>query len=40
MAVAVLAVLLLPAVSVNFVPETEMDPEPDCVSVVGVKTTV
>ena len=37
---AVLAVLLFPAASVNFVPETETDPDPDCMSVVGVKTTV
>ena len=29
-----------PAVSVNVAPATEMDPEPDCVSAVGVKMTV
>ena len=38
--VAVLAVLLFPAGSVNFVPETEIDPDPVCVSAVGVKMTV
>ena len=34
------AVLLFPAVSVNVAPATEMDPDPDCVSAVGVKMTV
>ena len=37
---AELAVLLFPAASANFAPAREMDPEPDCVSVVGVKMTV
>ena len=37
--VAVLAVLLLPAASVNAPAPTEMDPEPEFVLVVGVKTT-
>jgi hypothetical protein len=37
--VAELAVLLLPAASVNASAPTETDPEPDCVLVVGVKTT-
>jgi hypothetical protein len=40
MAVAPEAVFEFPAASVNFVPETETDPEPDCVSAVGVKMTV
>ena len=37
---AVLAVLLLPAASVNVAPATEIDPDPVCVSAVGVKITV
>lgn len=37
--VAVLAVLLLPAVSVNAFAPTEIDPEPEFVLGVGVKTT-
>ena len=36
--VALLAVLLLPAVSVNLDKATEMEPVPDCVLVVGVNT--
>lgn len=36
---ALLAVLLLPAASVNRVPATEMDPVPEFVFVVGVNTT-
>ena len=40
MAVAVLAVFEFPAASVNFVPETETDPEPVAVLDVGMKMTV
>ena len=29
----------LPSVSVNVAPATEIEPDPDCVFVVGVKTT-
>ena len=36
---AVEAVLLLPAASVKRVPATEIEPVPDCVLAVGVKTT-
>lgn len=32
------AVLLLPMVSVNLAPATEIEPVPDCVFVVGVNT--
>lgn len=39
MLVAVEAVFEFPAVSVNVAPATEMDPDPDCVSAVGVNTT-
>ena len=39
MDVVELAVLSLPTASVNASASTEMDPEPDCVLVVGVKTT-
>ena len=40
MVVAVLAVLLYPAASVNLVALTEIDPEPVCVLVEGVNRTV
>ena len=40
MLVAVEAVFEFPAASVNVAPATEMDPDPDCVSAVGVKMTV
>ena len=40
MLVAVEAVFEVPAASVNVAPATEMDPDPDCVSAVGVKMTV
>jgi hypothetical protein len=33
------AVLSLPSVSVNVAPATEIEPVPDCVLAVGVKTT-
>ena len=33
------AVLELPGVSVNFALLTEIEPDPDCVFVVGVNTT-
>ena len=37
---AELAVLLFPAASVNVAPATEIDPDPDCVTGVGVKMAV
>jgi hypothetical protein len=40
MAVAVLAVLVLPAVSVNTPAATETEPDPVCMFAVGVKITV
>ena len=40
MFVALEAVFEFPAASLNVAPATEIDPEPDCVSAVGVKMTV
>ena len=40
MVLALEAVFEFPAASVNVAPATEIDPDPDCVSDVGVKMTV
>ena len=40
MLVAVEAVFEFPAASVNVAPATDIDPEPEAVSAVGVKMTV